>query len=216
MLGHLVQRLQVVSGIDDIVVATTTNPGDNEIVSFCESSGIHFFRGSEDDVLGRVNQAAQHHGASAVVAITGDCPIIDPKLVEQVVKSYRQSSYDLVSNGLKRTFPIGMDSNVVSVLALEAAATEATEALDREHVLRFIYRRPERFTAMNIESPAHLFWPELGLTLDEPADYELISFLIEHLYPTNPHFSCDDIVSLVRQRPDLAQINQHVVRKGDS
>lgn len=216
MLGHLLTRLGRLRGVHEVVVATTTNPLDDEIERFCRTLGTEVFRGSEEDVLGRVTEAATQYGATAVVEITADCPIIDPSVVQQVIDDFLQNPCDLVSNGLVRTYPIGMDSNIVRMEALQRAAREAVDPLDREHVLRFIFRQPHEFRMRNVEAPSSLSWPGLGLTLDEPADYELLSEVIENLFPTNPLFGCQDTISFLRENPDLVAINSSVRRKGDS
>lgn len=216
MLGHLLMRLGKLRGVAKVVVATTTNPLDDEIENFCRTLDTQVYRGSEEDVLGRVAEAAAQHDATAVVEITADCPIIDPLVIQRVIDDYLENPCDLVSNGLVRTYPIGMDSNIVAMGALERAAREAVDPLDREHVLRFIFRQPQVFNMRNVEAPSDLHWPDLGLTLDEPADFELLSAIIENLFPTDPYFGCKESIEFLRENPELVEINSAVLRKGDS
>ena len=216
MLGHLLLRLSKLRRVHKVVVATTTNPLDDEVEKFCQKRGTEVYRGSEEDVLGRVAEAAKHYDATAVVEITADCPIIDPLVIQRVIDDYLENPCDLVSNGLVRTYPIGMDSNIVRMEALQRAAQEAVNPLDREHVLRFIFRQPQVFALRNVEAPSDLYWPELGLTLDEPADFELLSAVIENLFPADPYFGCGQSIVFLRENPELVAINADVLRKGDS
>jgi spore coat polysaccharide biosynthesis protein SpsF len=216
MLHHLVKRLRAVPSIDEIVLATTTNATDNPLADFAEGEGLAAFRGSEDDVMARVIGAAEHGGADVVVEITGDCPIIDPDLVEQAIRMFFQHDADYVSNALVRSYPDGMDTQVFRLETLKRSAQMTSDPLDREHVSRHICRHPELFSRIHLVAPPSLHWPELGLTLDEDADYRLLKRIIEALGPVEPLFGCHDAIQLLKANPDWVEINRAVVRKGDS
>lgn len=216
MLSHLILRLRKVSKISRIVIATSLEFDDRKIELVAEAEGVGVFRGDHLDVLKRVTDAAEAFGATSVLSVTADCPIIDPSIVQRVVDEYVEGDFDLVSNGIVRSYPDGMDASVVSLSALQEADAEAGDPLDREHVLRYIYKRPEVFSIEHVQAPEHLHWPELGLTLDEPADYDLLNALIEHLYPLNEAFSCQDVINFLQEKPGLIAINSSVPRKGDS
>lgn len=216
MLHHLVKRLRAVPSIDEIVLATTTNATDDPLVDFAEAEGLAAFRGSEDDVMARVIGAAEHGGADVVVEITGDCPIIDPDLVEQTIRMFFQHDADYVSNALVRSYPDGMDTQVFRLETLKKSAQMTSDPLDREHVSRHICRHPELFSRLHLVAPPSLHWPELGLTLDEDADYQLLKRIIERLGLIDPLFSCHDAIQLLKANPDWVEINRAVVRKGDS
>ena len=216
MLEHLVNRLRAVPSINEIVLATTTNPDDDVLAAFANRVGIDCFRGSEDDVMGRVIGAAQSVGADVVVEITGDCPIIDPQIIEQTIRIYRSNSADYVSNAHIRSYPDGMDTQVFRLETLRQSASLTDEPLDHEHVTLHIRNHPELFSALHLVSPPETHWPELGLTLDTPEDYELLKRIIEHFEPTDPLFSCRDAVNLLKAQPHWAAINMHVGRKGDT
>ena len=115
MLDHLIDRLKKVKIIDEIIVATTINPLDQEIIDFCEAKEIRYYRGSEDDVMGRVIGAAEYCNADIIVEITADCPIIDPSIVEQIINIYLFNNVDYVSNANIRSYPDGMDTQVYSI-----------------------------------------------------------------------------------------------------
>lgn len=216
MLFHLVRRLRAVPSIAEIVLATTTNATDEVLVDFARAEGIRVFRGSEDDVMTRVIGAAESAGADVVVEITGDCPVIDPEIIELVIRMYVANSAAYVSNNHLRTYPDGMDTQVFALETLKLSASMTDDRLDHEHVTLHIRNHPELFPPIYVVAPPGLHWPRLGLTLDEPADYDLIRRLIEHFEPTNPLFGCEEVVRLLKNRPDWVDINRAVARKGDT
>ena len=216
MLHYLITRLRTVPSLDAIILATTTNITDEPVVAFAKSMGIEVFRGSEDDVMGRVVGAAQSVNADVVVEITGDCPIIDPDLVEQTIRMYLSQDVDYSSNSIIRSYPDGMDTQVFALDILKAAAEITTEPLDREHVCRYIWRHPQKYKLLHLVAPPSLHWPELGLTLDEPEDFKLITKIIKHFDPSNPLFGCGDVINYLKKNNDLLMINDMVARKGDA
>jgi len=216
MLAHLVRRLRAVPSIGQIVLATTSNSIDEPLVAFAGEIGIACYRGSEADVMGRVIGAAEYGGADVVVEITGDCPIIDPEIVEQTIRMFRAHRADYVSNAYVRSYPDGMDTQVFCLETLQRSAAMTNERLDREHVTLHIRNHPEIFTHVHLVAPPEIHWPELGLTLDERSDYELLKRIIEHFEKNNPLFSCLDVVRFLRQFPEFVEINKDVVRKGNT
>ncbi|MDE2427261.1 MAG: glycosyltransferase family protein [Burkholderiales bacterium] len=216
MLQHLVERLKLAPSIDEIVIATTVNDADNELIKFCSSANIKYFRGSENDVMDRVIKTAQHFNADIIVEITGDCPIIDPLIVEQVVRIFKNNRADYVSNAHVRTYPDGMDVQVFSLDSLVKSSSMTTNSLDREHVTLHIRNNPEIFSPIHIMAPPEIHWPELGLTLDELGDYHLIKNIIEYFSKSNATFTCQNIVEYLKNNSELLNLNQSVVRKGDS
>ncbi len=216
MLQHLVNRLKSVPSIEEIVLATTTNISDDPLVLFARQMKITYYRGSENDVMDRVIGAAASVNADIIVEITGDCPIIDPNIIEQVIRTYKYNKVDYVSNVSIRSYPDGMDVQVFSLNTLIKSGKMTNESLDREHVTLYIRNHPEIFSHINLVAPPELHWPELGLTLDEKSDYELLKFVIEHFADKNKNFSCYDVIRFLRNRPDLVKINYDVKRKGDN
>jgi spore coat polysaccharide biosynthesis protein SpsF len=216
MLQHLVERLRAVPSLNEIVLATTTNTTDDVLVAFAEEQCVRVFRGSEEDVMARVIGAAESVGADIVVEITGDCPVIDPDIVEQTIRMFRHHDADYVSNAHVRSYPDGMDTQVFLLDTLKRSAAMTDDPLDHEHVTLHIRNHPEIFRKIHLVAPPSLWWPDLGLTLDEEADYRLLTKIIETLAPVNPQFGCHDILALLRQHPDWVEINRSVVRKGDA
>ena len=215
ILHYLVARLRRVQLLDEIVLATTTNSTDNSLVEFANNENIKCYRGSEDDVMARVVGAAESVDADLIVEITGDCPIIDPNIIEQAIQTYINNNVDYVSNAHVRSYPDGMDVQVFSLNVLKKSLNMTNDSLDHEHVTLYIRNHPKLFSHLNLVAPKKLWWPELGLTLDERSDFELLKKIIEH-FSDNIFFDCYEVVKLLRERPDLVSINQKVVRKGDT
>lgn len=179
VLRRVLDRVAMVPDIEVIAVATSVNPLDNAIAEKCTEWDIPCYRGSEDDVLDRFYRAAALLELTTVVRITADCPLHDPAVITQVIQHYRDTGADYCSNVQPPTFPDGLDTEVVSITALEQAWDEAADPFEREHVMPYIRRRPDRFRITNMQAPAnysHLRW-----TLDTAEDLAFIrSFYEEH------------------------------------
>jgi len=211
LLSYEVERIRRAKSVDEVVVATTTNPADDKIVEFCQKEHIPYFRGSEDDVLDRYYQAAKHHKVDVVIRITGDCPLIDPVEIDRVVDYFLKGGVDYISNTLELTYPRGLDVEVFSFSQLERVQKEAKRPEEREHVTPYFYRHPELFSLVCVKSPvdlSHHRW-----TVDTQEDFDLIARIIAALYPKNKAFSMHDILELLKHHPDWVKINAHVVQK---
>ena len=138
LLELMVERLRRARSLDEIVVATTTEPSSDPIAALADRLGIGCFRGSEDDVLGRVLGAAQAYDAELIVETTGDCPLVDPDVLDLVVERFRVGGVDYCSNTLERTYPRGMDVEVLPTAVLEEVASLTDDPADREHVSIYI------------------------------------------------------------------------------
>ena len=206
MLALQLERNLRSKNIDKLVVATSDRPDDQPIADLCEEIGVECFRGSLNDVLDRYYQAALKSKADHIVRLTGDCPVADPVVIDRVIEFYHSGDYDYVSNIFEPTFPHGLDVEVFRFEALKTAWQEATLPAQREHVAPFIWRQPDRFKLANFkhtENLSHHRW-----TVDEPEDFELITAIYEGLYPTNPEFDMEAIVSFLNDHPDLQNINR--------
>lgn len=216
MLEILVSRLQTSPSIAEIILATTVNAADEPLVAEAARIGIGCYRGSEEDVMQRVIDAADSAGANIVVEITGDCPLIDPQIVEQCIRIFRENDAAYVGNAHVRSYPDGMDVQVFGLDTLKKSAAMTQDTLDHEHVTLHIRNNPHAFPPINIVAPPVLHWPDLGLTLDELGDFHLLEKIIEQLYPSDPCFSCQEIIALIRRNPDWLRLNEAVIRKGYS
>lgn len=215
MLEHLVTRLGLVQSVNEIVIATTENATDDVLADLANRMSIECYRGSEDDVMSRVLGAGESANADVIVEITGDCPILDPDIVEQTIRMFMSNECDYASNVHVPSYPIGMDAQVFRTETLGRSYSMTDDPLDREHVTRHMRQHPEIFRHVHLVAPPNLHWPDLSLALDEQSDYELITAIIEHFAPKNRVFRCDDIVKLLRKKkPQLLEINKDVVRRG--
>ena len=181
-LLHLVERLKRVKKIDKIIIATTNNKKDEEIVKFCKKNNISFFRGSEDNVMQRVILAAKKYKLDLITEVTGDCPIIDYRIIDQCLEIFLSNKVDYVTNCHIRSYPDGMDVQVYKLKTLIKSSKMTKNKLDQEHVTLHIRKNPSIFKTINLMPNREIYWPELGLTLDEHKDYLLLKKIIEHFY----------------------------------
>ncbi len=214
LLGYQCERLARSKRADEIIIATTTALADEAIVEFCRKNSLFCFRGSEEDVLDRFYSAALRQRAEVVVRVTGDCPLIDPEVVDRVIRFYLEnvSKFDYVSNVLERTYPRGMDCEVFGAQTLAEVHREARLSPEREHVTRFIYTHPERYRLGSVTfscgNESRHRW-----TVDTPEDFELIRKILTQLYPANPVFTLRDVLGLLERHPDWENLNAHIQQK---
>jgi spore coat polysaccharide biosynthesis protein SpsF len=213
MLELMIERLRRIPELDGVILCTTVNKADNKVADLADSLGIHCHRGSEEDVMLRVLEGAKAHGADIIVQTTGDCPLIDPEISGQVLRTYLAGGWDFVANNTLRSYPIGMDTRVFSTATLADAASRTNSSYDHEHVSTFMPNNPEIYRCMNLSAPAVFHDPELRLTLDTPEDFRVISAIFEELYPRNPDFRLAEMFDLLRHRPELRAISAHVQQK---
>jgi spore coat polysaccharide biosynthesis protein SpsF len=213
LLMYQVERLQRVEQSDAIVLATTTNEADQVLVDFAQAHELACYRGSEEDVLSRYQEAAEEAAADVVIRVTADCPLIDPAVIDEVIATFTQSQpdCDYASNTIRRTYPRGMDCEVFSRKALDIAHAQAVQAADREHVTPFIYRHADRFALRNVEYGSDRSYHRW--TVDTIQDFALVNRILEHLYPENPNFTLEDSLDLLARHPDWARINASVRQK---
>lgn len=213
LLELMIERLRQVPELDGIVIATTADPSCQPIEDLAKRLGVGCFRGSEDDVLDRVLRSAQSAQADLIVELTGDCPLIDPDLVSEVIREFQRRDVDYCANVLQRTHPRGMDVQVFPTKVLARVAELTNNPSDREHVSIYIYSHPELFRLHNVTSSLTPEEADLRITVDTPDDFKLVSEIFQRLYPTNPRFRLADILKLMREHPELRAINSHVRQK---
>lgn len=206
MLELMIERVRQCETVNEIVIATTTNKTDDPIEQIARSANVHVYRGSESDVVGRVTEAHRYMKSDVVVQLTGDCPLIDPNVVDVLVRFYQMNHFDYVGNVVIRSYPIGLDTQISSLSILEKSLELATSESDHEHLFYTIYQRPEMFRLFNMIAPHELMWPELRLTLDTPEDLVLISTVFEALYPVNKTFTTLDIIQYLKANHNLLKI----------
>jgi len=214
MLARVVERARRARLVDQVVVATTSDPSDDPVEALCRERGYACYRGSLHDVLDRYYQAARQFQAETIVRLTADCPLIDPGLIDETVQAFYREGVDFACNRLPppfpRTYPIGLDVEVVSFQALERAWSEATARHDREHVLPYLYEMPGRFKIYQLQYTRDL--SSLRWTVDTPQDLELARAIFAQ-FGGRDDFSWQEVYSLVERRPDLTRINAGVEHK---
>ena len=213
LLELMVERVRRSKLIHEVVVATTVEPNDAATEQACKKMGVSYFRGSNEDVLERVLKAAQTHQADLIVELTGDCPLIDPAMIDHVIRFYLDRSLDYVSNCLERTFPRGTEVQVFSVKVLEDVARRTQDAADHEHVSLYIYEHPEIYKLGGVRAEPPYDRTDLRLTVDTPEDYELVRKIFEKLYSANPAFTMADVIALVDREPALKELNTRIQQK---
>jgi spore coat polysaccharide biosynthesis protein SpsF len=210
MIERQVERLRRARTIEKLVLATSTDRSDDVLAQWAIDAGLAVHRGALDDVLDRFVTAARPYQPAHVLRLTGDCPLADPALIDRVVSAHLDTDADYTSNTLLPTYPDGLDVEVMTMGALEAAAGEATAPYQREHVTQFIVRQPERFRLHNVRCERDL--SALRWTVDEAADFELIEAVYGALYPSNPAFTTADVLDFLQHNPQWVGHNSHHAR----
>ena len=208
MIELLLARLSQSKHLNQIVLATSGDRRNAPLVEHVERLGYTCVRGSESDVLDRYLVAARQVDADVVVRITGDCPLIDPGLVDEAIARFKLAGVDYLGNATPATFPDGLDTEVFTLRALERAGRESQDAFDHEHVTPYL-RRPGLFniaSMINEEDLSSLRW-----TVDEPADYAVVKAVFDHFAP-NIHFTWQQALELQRSQPALFAANHQIIR----
>lgn len=216
ILGWVVERTKRAGEVDAVVVATTTHNRDQAIAEYCQKHDYPVVRGSEFDVLDRFYQAARKFQADVVVRITADCPFIDPSVIDKTVRGLFKANppADFAANRLpppySRTYPVGLDVEVVPFQILEEVWEKAGQPHHREHVMPYIYEHPEQFEIVLVD--AEKDYGELRWTVDTWEDLKLVREVAKRFEGRND-FSWMEIVSLFMEAPELKDINARVRQK---
>lgn len=212
MIEILLARLSRSKRLDRIVVATGQDPKNRALVDTVRALGYACEEGSENDVLSRYATAAQRHNADVIVRITGDCPLVDPELVDACIAGFQESGSDYYSNNLPPTFPDGLDVEVFTRSALEAADAEATSLSDREHVTPYL-RNNAKFAKSAMANPENL--SAMRWTVDEAADLHVVEKVFEHFAP-DIHFGWKKVLGLHGTHPEYFAANAALKRNEGS
>ena len=210
MLARVVRRVERARLVDQVVIATSTALGDEAIVAECERLGVESFRGDEQDVLDRYYRAAAHFRAPVVVRITSDCPLIEPEVVDEVIAAFRAARPDYASNTLERSYPRGLDTEVMSLEALARAWAEAPEPYHWIHVTPYFYQNPELFTLLSVRQArddSRQRW-----TVDTAGDLAFVRQVYERL-GSGDDVHWQDVLDLLEREPELMALNRDVQQK---
>lgn len=216
MLELLLERVKRSRLIDEIVVATTSNSTDDIIEGLTKQMSVGCFRGSENDVLDRVLKAAKYSKADIILELWGDSPLIDHRILDELIEYYFKSDFDCIGTTLpnfKKTYPIGLSALIFSRKILEEVESTTQNPSDRENVSNYIYEHPEKYKIAYLPCPPTLDFPKLRFTVDEQSDFDVVKAVFENLYPINPDFSAKEVVDFLNSNSDVRNINQHVVQR---
>jgi len=184
MLEHVINRVALADTVDDVVIATTVESADDAVVELAVACGALVTRGSVTDVLSRYVLAAEEHGAEVVIRVTSDCPLVDPEVVDRLVRLRAATEADYASNELPPTFPQGYDAEVLTVESLRRLDVESTLDYHREHVTARLRERAEEYRTANLLNDRDL--SSIRLTVDVPADLDRIRTILSALPPAPP------------------------------
>ena len=212
LIGLLLKRLALAKYVDHIVLATSVDSCNGPLVDYVDSLSVDVFQGHEDDVLDRYYQAARQYHPEAIVRITGDCPVIDPSVVDEMIEHYMQKDVDYVTDSFPQTYPDGLGTEVFSFRALELAWQESTDPFCREHVTPY-FRLSDQFTKS--ACPNDVDHSDKRWTVDEPEDFKVVKRIFEHFHP-QLDFSWTDVVDLYPKHPDWFSANAHLLRNEGS
>ena len=205
MLERLIERVCASRHVHEIIIATTTEPRDDVLVEFARARGLRVYRGSEQDVLDRIYQAAKQFQVDEIVRVTPDCPLTDPDVIDAVVEAHRSAKCDYTSNTVRRTFPDGLDVEVFSFAALERAWREAACASEREHVTPYL-RLPDRFRVHSVEESKDL--SSFKWSVDTDRDLAFMRAVYARLSTNDRVFHWSEVLDLLQKEPAIAAINQ--------
>jgi spore coat polysaccharide biosynthesis protein SpsF len=205
MIFYQLERIKHAAKIDRLIVAANIDQSDDQLVDICWESKVPAYRGSSIDVLDCFYQVACMLQADHIVRLTGDCPLIDPEIIDLVIETHLWEGNDYTSNTLEPTYPSGLDVEVMTFASLEKAWDEAKTPSEREQVTSYIYQHPDLFKLGNVAwnlNLSHFRWK-----IDVPADLEFVKVVYERLYQPGRIFKMQDIFDLINANPKLKEIN---------
>jgi spore coat polysaccharide biosynthesis protein SpsF len=200
MILRQLERIQRAETLDAIVVATSTDASDDELAEIVKANGFDVVRGDLNDVLARFIKVIDLYQPETVVRLTADCPLISPKVIDQVVTRFQQGDCDYASNTMTATYPDGLDVEVVKASVLQEVYGTSTDKNEREHVTLGVYRQPDKYRIGNVAGDADL--SNLRWTVDTPEDYAFVKAIYGELYPDNPNFDLDDVIAYLHEHPE--------------
>ena len=216
-LQRIIDRLRAAKILDDIIIATTTNEKDDAIIDLCEKLGCSCFRGSEEDVLSRVLEAARQFEVDVIVEVTADCPLIFHEHIDSLVQQHLTNNCDMTSNIIERSFPRGYDIRVFNREALERVNNEVDNPIDRQHVSTFMYLNPKgklNYKVQNWLAPTGQNRPDIEVTLDTPEDLELIRWIYGfESQGYNVDLTCQNVINLLDTYPYMLEKVKKIQRK---
>ena len=208
LLELMLSRVLKSKLLKKIIIATSTESEDDLIENFCNKNGYECFRGSENDVLTRYYECAKIYNVDVIVRLTADCPLIDPVVIDDVVKLYIESGVDYAANTVppeESSYPDGSDVEVFSFKALEKSFFRAEKDSEREHVTHYLWKSNNGFKIVQLKQEND--WSKYRFTIDYPEDLQVVKFIIEELNRRNSFGSLNEVIEIIDANPDIKKIN---------
>lgn len=212
MLGHLIARVKQAKNIDGIVIATPSSPENDAIAAYCETVGVPHFRGSEDDITGRMLGALESQQAETGVEVYGDSPLIDSALIDECITAYREGNFDWVGNDVTPVYPSGMYSETFSVSAFRDAATRNTDPAIREHGTLYLRQHPELYRQKHLSYEGPLKRTDIHLDIDTEEDFMVFEHILRNFAPRTD-FSLGEIIAFLDAHPEIIATNKNIHRR---
>ena len=212
LLGHLLDRIQCCHMLDEVLVATSISADNDVIASYCAQRGVPVFRGSETDVLSRLVRALDWRGAQVGVLVFGDCPLIDPMIIRDILSGFMSDNkYDFVSNDLSTSWPPGMEVEIFKVSALRDSDRRCTDQVVREHGTLYLRQNPDIYSQRNIDAPQHLSRLDLSFEVDVIEDLQVVETILS-VFTNCVDIGLAKMIRYMDDHPELAAHNRHVPR----
>lgn len=209
MLSHILSRLSFSKFINCLVIATTTNPEDKALVDFAKENSVGFYCGSVDDIVDRIYNAAVKFNAEVVVRIWGDCPLIDPKIVDKVIEKLLKGNADYASNSQPPTFPVGFNCEVYKIETLKRIIEATSDAFYRQYPFEYVLGSGG-FKVEKINYAYDL--SDIYLTVDYPEDLEVISEIFKNIQYEGKIFHMEDVLRFLDKNPGILNTTQNLRR----
>jgi spore coat polysaccharide biosynthesis protein SpsF len=210
MLWYLVRRVEKSKYIDNVIIATTKDKKDDAIEEFANEYHLGIYRGSENDIVDRYYNAARKYNADVIVRIWGDCPLIDPEIIDKIIEKFLSYKADYANNFNPPTFPIGMVAEIYSFDTLERIWKEINDPFFRDYPFEYIYANQNTFKAIYVKNDKDL--SDIHWTVDYIEDLILVTKIFEKLYKETEVFHIDAMLNLIEREPKLKEINQGLER----
>lgn len=209
LIEHMFRRLKAAQEIDEIVLATSITKENNILAKHAKKISLKYYRGSEKNLISRFYQATKKFKADVLILVTGDCPLVDPKLVDKMVKIYRKKhkKIDFVTNVFPPTFPHGLDLEILSFSTLKRLYTEIKNPLHQEWFISYILENPKKFRIYNLKNPINLSL-SMRWTVDYPEDLVFVRKVFKALYRKDKIFTMIDILKFLKKNPEISKINE--------
>lgn len=204
MIFRQIERIKHSKRIDQLVVATSYHESDEQLFNICKQYGVECMRGNLNDVLDRFFEVAKLYKPDHVVRLTGDCPLIDPRLIDDVIQFHLEGNFDYTSNTLEPTFPDGLDVEIFKYSCLIDAKENAYLPSEKEHVTPFMTKN---LTYNKGSYKGEHDFSNYRWTVDERLDFELVEKIYSELYTEGSLFNTKDILDYIEHNPELKNFN---------